>query len=48
MAMLILAATPGPGVFATVARSLSSGFKAALPLIAGIIIVCLGIIAFNL
>jgi threonine/homoserine/homoserine lactone efflux protein len=37
-AMLILAATPGPGVFATVARSLASGFKASLPLIAGIIL----------
>ncbi len=36
-AMLILAATPGPAVFATVARSLASGFKATLPMIAGII-----------
>ena len=38
MAMFILAATPGPGVFATVARSLASGFRATLPLIAGIIV----------
>ncbi len=37
-AMLILAATPGPGVFATVARSLASGFKETLPLIIGIIV----------
>ena len=37
-AMLILAATPGPGVFATIARSLASGFKDTLPLIIGIII----------
>ena len=37
-AMLILAATPGPGVFATVARSLAAGFAATLPLIAGIIV----------
>ena len=38
MAMLILAASPGPGVFATVARSLTSGFKKTLPLICGIIL----------
>ncbi len=38
VAMFILAATPGPGVFATVARSLSSGHKATLPLIIGIIV----------
>jgi threonine/homoserine/homoserine lactone efflux protein len=38
VAMFILAATPGPGVFATVARSLASGFKATLPLIMGIIL----------
>ncbi len=37
IAMLILAATPGPGVFATVARALSSGFIPALWLIIGII-----------
>ena len=36
--MLILAASPGPGVFATVARSLASGFRPALWLIAGIVI----------
>ena len=38
LAMLILAASPGPGVFATVARSLSSGFGPALVVIAGIIL----------
>ncbi len=37
-AMLILAASPGPGVLATVARSLASGFKQTLPLICGIIL----------
>ena len=38
LAMLILAASPGPGVMATVARSLSSGFRSALAVIAGIIL----------
>ena len=38
LAMLILAASPGPGVFATVARSLASGFRPALWVIAGIVI----------
>jgi threonine/homoserine/homoserine lactone efflux protein len=38
VAMLILAASPGPGVFATVGRSLASGFKDTLPLICGIIL----------
>lgn len=37
LAMLILAASPGPGVFATVARSLASGFRPTLWLIAGIV-----------
>lgn len=37
-AMLVLAASPGPGVFATVARSMASGFKSSLPVIAGIIL----------
>ena len=37
LAMLILAASPGPGVFATIARSLASGFRPALWIIAGII-----------
>ena len=39
VAMLVLAAIPGPGVFATVARSLSSGFRPALAVIAGIVVV---------
>lgn len=37
LAMLVLAVTPGPGVFATVASALSSGFKQTLLLIAGIV-----------
>lgn len=36
-AIFILAATPGPGVFATVSRSLASGFVPALSVIAGIV-----------
>jgi len=36
-AMLILAASPGPGVFAVVSRSLASGFRKSLFLIAGIV-----------
>ena len=35
--MLILAATPGPGVFASVAQALSSGFRPSLDVIAGIV-----------
>jgi threonine/homoserine/homoserine lactone efflux protein len=38
LAMLILALTPGPGVFATVASSLTSGFKNTLGLILGIVL----------
>ena len=38
LAMLIPAASPGPGVFATVARSLSCGFRPALGVVAGIIL----------
>lgn len=38
VAMLVLAASPGPGVFATVARSLASGFRPALAVIFGIVI----------
>ena len=38
LAMLILAASPGPGVFATIARSLSCGFRPALAVVAGIIL----------
>lgn len=37
-AMFILAITPGPGVFATVSKALSSGFKDTFPLVAGIVI----------
>lgn len=37
IAMFILAASPGPGVLATVARALSSGFRPALAVIAGIV-----------
>jgi len=36
--MLILAASPGPGVFATVARALASGFRPALAVIGGIVL----------
>ncbi len=38
MAMLILAASPGPGVFATTARAMSSGFRPALAVIWGIVL----------
>ncbi len=38
MAVLILAASPGPGVFATVAGSLASGFRSSLEMIAGIVL----------
>ena len=38
IAMLILAASPGPGVFATVARALASGFRPALVVICGIVL----------
>lgn len=37
LAMLVLAASPGPGVMGTVARALSSGFRPALFLIGGIV-----------
>lgn len=37
IAMLILAASPGPGVFATVAQALAGGFRSALDVIAGIV-----------
>jgi threonine/homoserine/homoserine lactone efflux protein len=37
LAMLVLAATPGPGVMATVASVLKSGFKPALSVVGGII-----------
>ena len=38
LAMMVLAASPGPGVFATVARSLASGFRPALAVICGIVL----------
>lgn len=38
IAVLILAATPGPGVFATIAQALSAGFNRTLFLVAGIVI----------
>ena len=37
-AMFLLAITPGPGVFATVARALASGFAQAAVLVLGIVI----------
>jgi len=37
LAMLALAVTPGPGVFATTSRALSSGMRPALIVIAGIV-----------
>ena len=37
-AMFLLAASPGPGVFATVARALASGFSHAAVLILGIVV----------
>lgn len=37
IAILIWAAIPGPGVFATVARSLASGFRPALAVVLGIV-----------
>ncbi len=36
-AMFVLAVTPGPGIFATVARSLASGFSQAAVVAAGIV-----------
>ncbi len=36
-AMFLLAITPGPGVFATVSKALSSGFKHTAPVIVGIV-----------
>jgi len=38
VAILILAASPGPGVFATVAKSIASGLRPAINVIAGIVI----------
>ena len=36
-AMFLLAITPGPGVFATVSKALSSGFRHAVPVVIGIV-----------
>ena len=38
VAMLVLAASPGPGVFATIARTLASGFRPSLAVICGIVL----------
>jgi threonine/homoserine/homoserine lactone efflux protein len=38
VAMLVLAASPGPGVFATIARALASGLRPSLAVICGIIL----------
>jgi threonine/homoserine/homoserine lactone efflux protein len=38
VAMLVLAASPGPGVFTTTARALASGFRPALAVIWGIVL----------
>jgi threonine/homoserine/homoserine lactone efflux protein len=38
VAMLFLAASPGPGVFATIARALASGFRPSLAVICGIVL----------
>ena len=37
-AMFLLAITPGPGVFATVSKALSSGFMHAVPVVIGIVV----------
>lgn len=37
LAMFVLAITPGPGIFATIARALHGGFRPALSMIAGIV-----------
>ncbi|MDD2385018.1 MAG: LysE family translocator [Sulfurospirillaceae bacterium] len=38
LAMFVLAVSPGPGVFATIARALASGFASTLIFIAGIVL----------
>jgi threonine/homoserine/homoserine lactone efflux protein len=38
VAMLVLAASPGPGVFATTARAMASGFRPSLAVIWGIVL----------
>lgn len=37
LAMLVLAASPGPGVMATVSRALTSGFRPAMVVVCGIV-----------
>jgi threonine/homoserine/homoserine lactone efflux protein len=37
-AMFLLAITPGPGVFAAVSKALASGFRHAVPVVAGIVV----------
>lgn len=37
VATFLLSITPGPGVFATVSKALSSGFKHAIPVVIGIV-----------
>lgn len=38
VAMFLLAISPGPGVFATVSKALSSGFRHAVPVVMGIVV----------
>ncbi len=38
VAMFVLAITPGPGVFATVSKALTSGFAHAVPVVIGIVV----------
>ena len=38
VAMLVLAGSPGPGVFATTARAMASGFRPAFAVIWGIVL----------
>lgn len=38
VALLVIVASPGPGVFATVARAIASGVKPALALICGVVL----------
>ena len=38
IALFIFAASPGPGVFATVARSMASGFRPSIAVVSGIIL----------
>ncbi|WP_022850031.1 LysE family translocator [Limisalsivibrio acetivorans] len=47
-AMAVLAASPGPGVLATVSKSLSTGLRSSVPLILGIILGDLIFLIFSL